>query len=310
MSVSRYIAGDWGTTHLRLYLCDSRGEVLARVEGPGASQMSGNYATLFTSLIAPWTDNGQNKLPAILCGMVGSSIGWKLVNAVQCPASLGALAQSVYSIPEHDVFIVPGLACRNLLNAPDVMRGEETQLLGMLQLKPALQKGSHVFCLPGTHTKWAMVVDNSIEHFTTIPTGELFSILYKHSVLVRDARNSDAPIETDQSAFQKGLQEAASNPAVGLLGKLFQCRSRRVTGELTAHESPSFMSGLLIASDVMDAFALMKDVMSSGVTIIGNTELGGLYQQALSTINVSATIVSGDDAVRRGLVYVHDLLHQ
>jgi len=310
MNKPGFIAGDWGTTHLRLYLCDGNGDVLSTVEGPGASQVSGDYPALFSSLTAPWTDDGKNKLPAILCGMVGSSIGWKVVNAVQCPVLSDAVAQSIFALRDHQAFIVPGLSCRNLLNAPDVMRGEETQILGALKLDQALRQGQHVFCLPGTHTKWAMIADNAIQHFMTMPTGELFAVLNQHSVLVSDARSSSENVEIDQGAFKKGLHEANNNRDAGLLARLFQCRSRRLIGELRSHESPSFLSGLLIGSDVMDAVTLMSEGMNSGVTIIGNTKLGGLYQQALSMMNVSSTIVSGDDAVLNGLIHIHTLLRE
>jgi 2-dehydro-3-deoxygalactonokinase len=242
--------------------------------------------------------------------MVGSSIGWKVVNAAQCPVLADTVTQSIYPIPEHRVFVVPGLACRNLLDAPDVMRGEETQILGALQLNPSLRKGRHVLCLPGTHTKWVLVADNSIEHFITMPTGEVFSLLHQHSVLVRDARNGVAQSDHDQAAFEQGLHEASNNQAVGLLARLFQCRSRRLTGELTSEATPSFLSGLLIASEVMDAAALMGEEMTVGITIIGAAKLGNLYQQALAKMNKLSTIVSGDDAVLQGLNYVHGLLHQ
>jgi 2-dehydro-3-deoxygalactonokinase len=242
--------------------------------------------------------------------MVGSSIGWKLVTAAQCPVLADAVTKSIYSIPEQNVFIVPGLSCRNALGAPDVMRGEETQILGALQLNPSLRKGRHVLCLPGTHTKWVMVADNSIERFITMPTGEVFSLLNQYSVLVRDARNGDAKSDHDQAAFEQGIHEAGNNPDVGLLARVFQCRSRRLSGELTSQATPSFLSGLLIASEVMDAAALMSEEMKAGVTIIGTTKLGNLYQQALAKINKTSTIVSGDDAVLQGLNYVHGLLHQ
>jgi 2-dehydro-3-deoxygalactonokinase len=143
-----------------------------------------------------------------------------------------------------------------------------------------------------------------------MPTGEVFSLLNQYSVLVRDARNGDAKSDHDQAAFEQGMHEAGNNPDVGLLARVFQCRSRRLSGELTSQATPSFLSGLLIASEVMDAAALMSEEMKAGVTIIGTTKLGNLYQQALAKINKTSTIVSGDDAVLQGLNYVHGLLHQ
>ncbi len=73
--------------------------------------------------------------------------------------------------------IIPGLRCAGLTGAPDVMRGEETQVLGWLAQHPDRQQGRHLVCHPGTHAKWVVVEDGRIVRFVTAMTGEMFAVL-------------------------------------------------------------------------------------------------------------------------------------
>lgn len=151
-----FVAGDWGTSHLRLYLCAANGSLLDTVTGPGAATVRGSWPELMTLLLAPW-ERERGPLPCILSGMVGSSIGWTTVPYVRCPARPEQVAAGALGIAGSRVHIVPGLSCRNRLGAPDVLRGEETQILGALRLHAPLQQGQQLLCLPGTHTKWVVL---------------------------------------------------------------------------------------------------------------------------------------------------------
>ena len=312
MNSAAFIAGDWGTTHLRLYLCNSVGDVLATVEGPGVANAKGNHSALLQSLIAPW--QSEKILPVVLCGMVGSTIGWKLVEPVVCPVLPQALLSATVATEADHIRIVPGLKCRNIVDAPDFMRGEETQILGAMQLNPLLQAGRHLLCLPGTHTKWVVINEGLVEHFITAPAGELFALLCKHSVLVNDAGtqlsvNATSINATVDSAFNQGVEQIMRFPQAGLLGRIFECRSRRLSGELDSANSPSFLSGLLVASDVKDALALLSPDSINEIVIIGNSSLGALYQHALRAMNHRAIILAGDKAVRAGLARVYQHLY-
>ncbi|MES1190434.1 MAG: 2-dehydro-3-deoxygalactonokinase [Steroidobacter sp.] len=302
MNNAAFIAGDWGTSRLRLYLCTASGEVLDEMEGPGAAQAKGNFPAIFTSLVASWRHSRE--LPALLCGMAGSSIGWQSVAAIHCPASPHVIAQSVVRIAEHNVCIVPGLSCRNVLNAPDFMRGEETQLLGALQLQASLRQGKHLLCLPGTHTKWVMLSEGKVEHFMTAPAGELFALLCRHSVLVSDNPSSTTPSSTMNTAFMQGVDAIINMPHASVLARVFECRSRRLSGELGAADAPSFLSGLLIATDIKDALTLFPAQHDGHVVLIGAAALCELYTGALSAMKRSAITLSGDETVRAGLVRV------
>src|SRR5437868_755789 len=143
MSEAAFIAGDWGTSRLRLYLCDPQGNVLARGESGGAS--APDCAGRFAAAVTAW-DKAHGVLPAVLAGMVGSTIGWREVPYLRCPARPSGIADAAlrFESAGRAIAILPGLSCRSKTGAPDVMRGEETQILGVLRLYPQLAKGRHV----------------------------------------------------------------------------------------------------------------------------------------------------------------------
>jgi 2-dehydro-3-deoxygalactonokinase len=244
--------------------------------------------------------------------MVGSSLGWIQAPYLPCPARPEQIAQACVELRDGLVHIVPGLSCRNRLNAPDVLRGEETQILGALRLNPALSSGRHLLCLPGTHTKWVLVEDGCVREFLTAPTGELFEVLCEHSILVSDERQrQDLPAATDGPAFDHGLMQIQRFPAAGLLHRLFECRSRRLTGDLHSDEAMPLLSGMLIASDVQGAVRLFatSDARTT-VQLIGATRLTALYARALVSQDCDTNVIDGSLASLNGLLQVHRLLSQ
>jgi 2-dehydro-3-deoxygalactonokinase len=301
MSEAAFIAGDWGTSRLRLYLCDVTGHILARGDGEGASVP--DCAARFAAAVAPW-DKAHGILPAVLSGMVGSTIGWREVPYLKCPAMPAAVADAAlrFEADGRAIAILPGLSCRGKTDAPDVMRGEETQLLGALRLYSHLAKGRHVFCLPGTHTKWAVVTDGAVTQFQTSLSGELFELLRRHSVLARDSSEVDA----QSPAFALGLEFARQNGTSDLLHLLFSARSRVVTGEMARTDAASYLSGLVLGKDIATAMALF-DIALFGdpVQMICTPALAALYGKALSTYDVKSTAIDGDRAALAGLVHAH-----
>jgi len=317
-----FVAGDWGTTHLRLLLCASDGRILERAAGPGAAEAGGRFAQVFQNLLAPWQQR-HGALPALLCGMVGSSIGWLQAPSIPCPARSEQIAGGCVSPPDaggHNgdghggsVHIVPGLSCRNRFDAPDFMRGEETQILGAMSIDPRLRRGRQLLCLPGTHTKWALLADGVVNEFLTAPTGELYALLRDHSVLLRER----APLEAvpgasavegafDAAAFEQGLAQWNEFPHAQLLHRLFECRARRLDGELSAQSSPAFLSGLLIGCDIGGALRLLAETIDTPtVHLIGAPELTRLYAIGLATHDYTSTRLEGVAASVAGLAQLH-----
>jgi 2-dehydro-3-deoxygalactonokinase len=293
-----FIAGDWGTSNSRFMLCDIEGRCLDLRKGPGAAESRGRFAEAFDEATAGW--NRQGPLPAVLCGMVGSAIGWLEMPYLPCPADLGELADAPGS-PRAGVSLVPGMRCTNPLGAPDVMRGEETQLLGALSLAPALMSGRQLVCLPGTHTKWASLHDGVLQEFLTAPTGELFGVLCDHSVLVRDRTTA---IEHRAPEFERGLAEAAKHPGA-FLHQIFQARSLRLDKQLSAEGAASWASGLLIGADVGGALALFPThAAQSPVYVIGAPRLVDAYSLALVKSGRKPVGIDGEQASLAGLTQV------
>lgn len=303
MAEPRFVAGDWGTTNLRLYLCDRDGHALDSATGPGAADVHGDFPRVFDALLAPWRQR-HGVLPGVLCGMVGSSIGWTQVPYVPCPVQPAQIARACVALHNGDIQIVPGLSCRNRLGSPDFMRGEETQLLGALALKPGLRHGRHLLCLPGTHTKWVALEDGEVRDFLTAPTGELFAVLRDHSVLVHQREWLESG--PCASAFERGLAEFNRLPEAQVLHRLFECRARRLAGDLSEADAVPYLSGLLIASDVAGAVRVFKDqVASRSVLLVGTPQLTALYLGALRGHELAGHAIDGAAASLAGLAHVH-----
>lgn len=294
-----FICGDWGTSRLRLFLCGG-GAVLERREGPGIAEAGGRAAEVFASLTADWPAD----LPAILSGMVGSTIGWREAAYCACPAAPSAIAQAALRFEDKGrrIAIVPGLSCRNPTGTPDVMRGEETQILGALRLHPDLARDHRLLCLPGTHAKWVQLEDGTVTDFQTALSGELYDLLSRHSVLARDS----GPVDVASPAFAQGLDIARDQHEAGLPHLLFSTRARQVTGEMAKQDAASYLSGLVIGADVWSAVGASLSLFSAGrVTLIGSPALTALYGKALAHYGAGTSPMDGDAAVLAGLSFLH-----
>lgn len=305
MSDAVFIAGDWGTSRLRLCLCGPDGTVLARREGPGIAEARGRAATVFTTVAADW----DNALPVLLSGMVGSSIGWREVPYLPCPAAPAAIAKGAlqWQTNGRRVAIMPGLSCHNASGLFDVMRGEETQLLGAVQLEPTLSSGRHLVCLPGTHAKWALIDDGTVTRFQTALSGELFALLVEHSILAHGA----AEVSADHAAFGEGAATARKQTQAGLLHLLFSTRSRQFAGEISKEQAASYLSGLIIGEDVAAALRLFGSSSSVGVTqvtLICAPALTALYTYVLRDYGLAVRGIDGDAASLAGLTFLYTRL--
>ena len=292
MKSSTFIAGDWGTTQLRLFLCHGDSIIDTR-SGHGVRALQRSPAEEFASLTRDWVEQHAVSR-AILSGMVGSRNGWIEVPYVSCPVSIADLSRSRHEfvVGPLTIQIVPGLACTAPTGAPDVMRGEETQLLGALQLRSQLAHGRHVIALPGTHTKWVEIRDGCVERFQTAFTGELFALLKTHSTLL--ATNSPLVDAIDERSFAEAVSQRSSS----LLHRLFEVRSRQLIEHISPAEAAGLLSGLLIGADVDGALELLRP---DSVSIICDPTLARRYSQALAARNVEAASLDGDECVLAGL---------
>ena len=285
------LACDWGTTNLRAWTLDGAGAILAQQDFPlGVGRLApGEAPARFHAEVRPQLR--AEGLPAILCGMVGSNLGWQVAPYADCPAGPDDLASRLVEVGDG-VRIVPGLRCAGVAGAPDVMRGEETQIFGWLSGDPARRSGRHLLCHPGTHAKWVLVEDGRIVRFVTAMTGELFAVLSEHSVL-RTAAPPD-----DDDAFDQGL--AAAGDGGALAARLFSARARVVGGDAAADSTSSYLSGLLIGAEIAATPRLLGEPPGR-VSLIGDTRLCGRYRRALTAAGVDVEVFDGEVAAVAGL---------
>ena len=297
------IVADWGTSRLRVMLCEGRRLVDQRTGSGIAAIVAANRKIdeEFVAVAGDWLGQfGQNGVT--LCGMVGSNIGWVQAPYIDCPADLSLLADSCvkFEIPSANIAIVSGLACNNHLGAPDVMRGEETQILGALELQPSLRKGRRVLCLPGTHSKWVVLESGVVQNFSTSPTGEFFSALGERSVLVAAASES----EIDQAAFDHGLDRSLNTPSDSLPFVLFEARSRTLREGMPKSAARDFLSGLLIGAEIKAAKQIVPGFCSRGqeVIFIGDPGMTERYARACTRAHGTAREIDGGQAALTGLL--------
>lgn len=294
MTEPAFVAVDWGTSSFRLWLVDRAGQVLTERrsdEGMMAAAKAGFPAVLQSHLAAV---EAPAHLPVLVCGMAGAKTGWVEAGYVDTPAPLSVVLRQAARVPgeTRDIRILPGIAQRDA-GAPDVMRGEETQLLGALGLDPA---GEALVCMPGTHSKWVRVKDGTVAHFSTFMTGELFSVVSRETILSLAVAGADD--SEDVASFKAAVKAAYDAPAF-TANLLFGARSRQLLFGSTAAAARETLSGTLIGAEL--AAGLCGTVPKAGITLIASGRLAALYRLAFDALSVTVQPIDADEAVRRGL---------
>ena len=294
MSEAAYVAVDWGTSSFRLWLVDRAGNILGERrshEGMMAAGKPGFATVLRSHLEAVGAAPG---LPVIVCGMAGARGGWVEAGYVDTPARLASILEQAVTVPgqDRDIRILPGIAQRGR-KAPDVMRGEETQLLGALGMDAT---DSAVVCMPGTHSKWVRANGGTVERFATFMTGELFDVVSRETILSHAVAAADEAEDVD--AFKSAVMAAFETPSFAA-NLLFQVRS----GQLLYGGKPSSarekISGTLIGLEL--AAGLSGEAPGEGIILVASGRLQRLYQLAFDTVSVPVRSIAAEDAVRRGL---------
>ena len=285
---SRYIAIDWGSTNLRAWLYQDDQCLESRQSAAGVTRLNGESpAAVFSEITRGWRDGAT---PAVLAGMVGSNVGWKVAPYLPVPVDFSAIGQQLTSVGDK-VWIIPGLSVSRDANQ-NVMLGEETQLLGARMIAP-----SSVYVMPGTHCKWVQADRQQINDFRTVMTGELHYLLLRHSLV-----GAGLPEQVSApGAFNAGLERGLHSPDI--LPRLFEVRASHVLGSLPREQVGEFLSGLLIGAEVATLSERFRDPQ---VTIVSGEALANRYQQALSAIGRQTTVVSGDNAFQTG---VRSIIH-
>ena len=285
-----WIAVDWGTSRLRAWAMAADGAVLAEgssADGMGALDVDG-FEPALMRLVGDWLPDTGAPVPVLACGMVGARQGWREApyRTVPC-APLGGGMAATTADPRLLVRILPGLA---QTTPPDVMRGEETQIAGLLS---HMADFDGVICLPGTHTKWAQVSAGEVVSFQTFLTGEMFDLLATRSVL----RHSVGGGALDRAAFAGAVTDAMTAPQK-LAARLFAIRAAGLLEGLPEAEARGRLSGLLIGLELAGAKPYW---LGQNVAVIGAPDLAGLYAEALKGAGVTVAVLEATSMTLAGL---------
>ncbi|WP_153772108.1 2-dehydro-3-deoxygalactonokinase [Labrenzia sp. CE80] len=296
-----WIAVDWGTTNLRVWLMSAANEVLAQhqsQEGMGTLAKD-QFEPALLHLIAQDLPPGK-KTNVVVCGMAGSRQGWAEAPYLTAPCPPPSAHQATHvsgTDPRLSVYLLPGV---KQTGPEDVMRGEETQIAGLLSDKPSYDG---MVCLPGTHTKWASIDHGKIRSFQTFMTGELFSLLSQNSVL----RHGIEAGELDLEEFRHALRHIGKDPSA-LAAELFRIRAKGLIAGLSPSKAFSRLSGLLIGAELA-AVGLSAETTSS-VIILGEDRVAQAYRVGLEALGLSSTCISAESATLRGLILAHASLKE
>jgi 2-dehydro-3-deoxygalactonokinase len=276
-----------------------------RVSDMGMGKLAADqFAGVLAALVADSVPRREAPLDAWICGMAGARQGWMEAPYLDAPADLGSLAYAAVRPPLLEAFIAPRIlpgVCQKPAGSEDVMRGEETQILGLSALVPNL---SGLVVLPGTHAKWVRVDGRRIERFATSMTGELFEVLRAHSVLRLSLGGAQEGAARDEG-FAAGLAAGIESPQ-RLPALLFKVRAGSLLSGRQPDWNAGFLSGLLIGAEIGG----QRDWIEEGagdIPLVGSPGLCALYQQGLAQLGVRSHVVDATDATLAGLKLAREL---
>lgn len=284
------IGVDWGTSSFRAFLIGAEGEVIDGVSSPeGIMQLSGQcFEAVLDRLVGPWV--AQTKLPILASGMITSRNGWVETPYAAMPLGACDLARALvpYKVASGALIHFVTGASTEHDGGPDVMRGEETQIIGA----SALGLNDGAFVMPGTHSKWVRVADGQIMDFATYMTGEIFAALKGHTILGTLMEGDDFNAE----AFEMGVA-AGLDAGTNLLHNLFHVRTLPLMDKIPKVATADYMSGMLIGTEVAAATRDIEDIGT--ITIVGRSDLSDRYERALHTAGFGCRRAP-DDIVAKG----------
>ena len=273
----KVIVVDWGTTSLRCMLIAGEGKILAETGSEGGIQFIKNkrFESELMAAIGGWLEE-NGPIPVLALGMITSKSGWVEVPYVPCPATAESLANGMIRASlsnGSDLFFLSGITDKTRFPFPDVMRGEETQILGF-GLEEEL-----TIVLPGTHSKWARVGGGEISKFQTFVTGEVFALFAQHSFIAKAAGQDSRDDNWDAMLHGARIAKAAAVHDAAFLTQLMSIRTGMLAGELTADQMLSYLSGLIIGSEFRQAMEAGWFKPGDTIGIIGNDGLNDRYRR-------------------------------
>jgi 2-dehydro-3-deoxygalactonokinase len=280
---------DWGTTRLRAMLVSKNGRVVDHSSADEGimSVEPGTFPATLERHVGRWLDR-HGALPIIMAGMVGSRNGWVEAPYIACPTSRAAIGERLTRVPfaRTEVWLVPGLSARDQAGMADVMRGEETKIIGA-----GLDDGTVV--MPGTHAKWAFMRAGGVEGFATFMTGDFYGALMGHTIL-----GTLAEEPCDEIGFARGL--AVAEKGGGLTHQAFAARTGVLLGDIGPREVGPFLSGLLIGSEIAHGLTLERP--PGEIVLVADGVFARHYAQGFSYFGQDVRVLDPEECVVTGLV--------
>jgi 2-dehydro-3-deoxygalactonokinase len=294
-SALEWIAVDWGTSNVRAWGVGADGDIHFMRESPeGMGKLQpGDYLGVLDRLVTDELE-GRSATDVLICGMAGARQGWREAKYLEAPTRLDALLSGAVAPegtqPKYTVRILPGICQRD---GEDVMRGEETQLLGLLSMRPSYE-GPVI--MPGTHSKWVEIIEGRVERFSTAMTGELYEALSTATVL-RHSLNGELMGPATEDGVWAGMGAGLDNPEL-LTSLLFRTRAAALLSGKGPDWCSGYLSGLLVGTEV----ASHRDWIEGGaIPVIGSARLGRIYSAAFNRIGVGAEPIDAAEATLAGL---------
>ncbi|MCM2678516.1 2-dehydro-3-deoxygalactonokinase [Echinimonas agarilytica] len=292
----KYLIIDWGTTNFRAFAMSAEHQLLAMQEHPlGILQVeNAQFESALKRVLEGWIDD-YSAVPVFMAGMIGSLKGWVNVPYATTPVDCTKLTEKAHQFKLSwgaNAVILPGVCHQYEGDKYDVIRGEEIQALGLAKI---MNSADYHAILPGTHSKHLEFKGNTLYHFASFLTGELYSVISKHTLLGRDLPKALG----DEAIFLKGVNEAQQG---AFANRLFLAWTHRLFQNLTAEQIPDYLSGLLIGFE-------LRELDSQRVYIVGGDQLSKLYLQASTALGIEATVVEGNECFLAGMsVLIEELL--
>ena len=293
---SGYLIVDWGTTNFRVFHMDNQNHLINKQELPlGLLQVkNGDFGTALENVLSSWLVS-YKKLPIMMAGMVGSLNGWFNVDYVTTNVGVEQLAVKAHQfiLPwGAQGTIIPGVSYETTSGNFDVMRGEEVQVFGLSHL---MKKPLFNAVLPGTHSKHVRVVNAQITEVSSFMTGELFSVLSKHTIL-----GKGLPKQIDnKDAFIQGVKAGQTDK---LTNALFTARTHKLFNKIADTDIHDYLSGLLIGYE-------LKSFNGSHIFLVGSKSLCEKYTIACDVLLIGSTYYSGDDCFLAGMIELTKVIH-
>lgn len=296
MATYSCIAVDWGTSNRRAWALGADGGACQeRADAAGLLAIKDRrFGESLETFLRDWLTPG---VPVVMAGMVGSRMGWVEVPYLAAPTPLADLAKTLTKagrIADSDCWIVPGVSFDGPAQ-PEVMRGEECQMLGALLQQ---RRSDGVFLTPGTHSKWVRVADGKLLEFRTYITGEMFNLLRQSGTLAQLMTEEG----DDEAVFAQGVQ--ATSGESELLNRLFSARSLALFNRLPGDKIASYVSGMLVGTEMRNALAAWPDLGRSGVTCIGSAGMIARYGVCASLLGLELHGIDNKDVLPPALFWI------